>query len=290
MIASSNTSKKQQTINSSISLSGVGLHSGKKVAINIEPAEINNGIRFIRTDQKNSNIINALWSNVTSTNLCTTIANKEGASVSTIEHLMSALSGMHIDNVNILIDGPEVPIMDGSSLPFVELFESKGIVKQEIDRQIILIEKEVVVTKGDSFTKILPDKQFAINFEIEFASHLINKQACQLQLVNGNYKKDISFARTFGFEKDVDYLRANGFALGGSLENAVVVGDKKILNKEGLRFEDEFVRHKMLDSIGDLYLAGKPIQGYFYGKKSGHFLNIQLLRKIFSDKSNFKII
>jgi len=180
--------------------------------------------------------------------------------------------------------------MDGSSLPFVELFESKGIVKQEIDRQIILIKKEVVATKGDSFTKILPCKQFSIDFEIEFESHLVNKQACQLQLMNGNYKSDISSARTFGFEKDVDYLRAHGFALGGSLENAVVVGDKNILNKEGLRFEDEFVRHKMLDSIGDLYLAGKPIQGYFYGKKSGHFLNNQLLSKLFSDQSNFELI
>ena len=290
MIASSNSSKKQQTINSSMSLSGVGLHSGRKVAINIEPAEVNNGIRFIRTDHKDNMIIEALWSNVTSTNLCTTIANKAGTSVSTIEHLMSALSGMHIDNVNILINGPEVPIMDGSSLPFVEFFESTGLVKQEIDRQIILIKKEVVVTKGDSFTKILPCKQFSIDFEIEFESHLVNKQACQLQLMNGNYKSDISSARTFGFEKDVDYLRAHGFALGGSLENAVVVGDKNILNKEGLRFEDEFVRHKMLDSIGDLYLAGKPIQGYFYGKKSGHFLNNQLLNKLFSDQSNFELI
>ena len=203
---------------------------------------------------------------------------------------MSALSGMHIDNVNVLIDGPEVPIMDGSSLPFVELFETIGVVKQETDRQIILIKKEIEVTKGDSFTKILPNKNFSIDFEIEFESHLVNKQACQLQLINGNYKTDISSARTFGFEKDVDNLRANGFALGGSLENAVVVGNKNILNKEGLRFEDEFVRHKMLDSIGDLYLAGKPIQGYFYGKKSGHFLNNQLLRKLFSDKSNFELI
>ena len=290
MIASSNTSRKQQTINTSLFLSGVGLHSGKKVSLNIEPAVINNGIIFIRTDYKDNQFFNALWSNVTSTNLCTTIANKEGVSVSTIEHLMSALSGMHIDNVNIMIDGPEVPIMDGSSLPFVELFESIGLLKQEIDRQVILIKKEVEVIKGDSFTKILPDKQFSINFEIEFTSHLVNKQACQLQLINGNYKTDISSARTFGFEKDVEDLRSNGFALGGTLENAVVVGNNKILNKEGLRFKDEFVRHKMLDSIGDLYLAGKPIQGYFYGKKSGHYLNNQLLRKLFSDKSNFELI
>ena len=147
-----------------------------------------------------------------------------------------------------------------------------------------------MVFKDNSYVKITPNEQFSINFEIEFESHLINKQACQLQLVNGNYKSDISSARTFGFEKDVDNLRANGLALGGSLDNAVVVGEKKILNKEGLRFVDEFVRHKILDSIGDLYLAGKPIIGCFYGSKSGHYLNNQLLRKLFSNKSNYEII
>ena len=265
------------------------MHSGKKVNVKIQPAKVNNGIKFIRSDVEDKNIIDAIWSNVSSTNLCTTISNEDGISVSTIEHLMSALSGMHIDNVNILIDSSEVPVMDGSSLPFVELLETSGVESQEIDRQIIIIKKEVIVSKNDSFVKISPNKQFSINFEIDFVSHLIKKQACQLQLVNGNYKSDISSARTFGFEKDVDYLRANGFALGGSLDNAVVVGDNNILNAEGLRFDDEFVRHKILDSIGDLYLAGKPIKGYFYGSKSGHFLNNQLLRKLFSDPSNFEI-
>ena len=290
MIANSEISKKQQTIANNLYFSGIGLHSGKKANINIQPAKINNGINFIRTDLEKDNIIKALWSNVSSTNLCTTISNKSSVSVSTVEHLMSALSGLHIDNVDILIDGPEVPIMDGSSLPFVEILENNGFIKQEIDRETIVIKKEVSVSKEDSFAKILPNSQFSINFEIDFSSHLINKQACKLQLVNGNYKSDISSARTFGFEKDVDYLRANGLALGGSLENAVVVGEKNILNKEGLRFDDEFVRHKILDSIGDLHLAGKPIQGYFYGNKSGHFLNNQLLRKLFSDTSNFEII
>ena len=290
MIASSNLSKKQQTLKSDFSLSGVGLHSGKKVNITIQPSKINNGIKFIRTDLEGDNIVNALWSNVSSTNLCTTISNNNGVSVSTIEHLMSALSGMHIDNANVLIDNIEVPIMDGSSLPFVELLETSGVVTQESDRQIILIKKEIMVSNNDSYAKITPNKQFSIDFEIDFASHLINKQARQLQLVNGNYKSDISSARTFGFEKDVDYLRANGLALGGSLDNAVVVGEKNILNKEGLRFDDEFVRHKILDSIGDLYLAGNPIRGYFYGSKSGHFLNNQLLRKLFSNKSNFELV
>ena len=290
MIASTQLYKKQQTIASNFTFSGIGLHSGRNVNLTIESAEVNNGIKFIRTDLKDQNIIDAIWSNVSSTNLCTTISNDVGISVSTIEHLMSALSGMHIDNANILIDNAEVPIMDGSSFPFVELLENNGIVVQKKDRKILVIKKEVKVVNNDSYAKITPNNEFSIDFEIEFASHLINKQACQLQLINGNYKSDISSARTFGFEKDVDSLRANGLALGGSLDNAVVVGEQRILNKEGLRFDDEFVRHKILDSIGDLYLAGNPIQGYFYGNKSGHYLNNQLLRKLFSDKSNFDLI
>ena len=290
MIANSNISSNQQTIRKSFSLNGIGLHSGKKVKITVEPATVNNGIKFIRTDLTKDNIVPALWSNVSSTNLCTTISNEKGVSVSTIEHLMSSLSGMHIDNANILINNLEVPIMDGSSLPFVEELENSGIVNQETPRRIISVKKEIFVSNNDSYAKITPNKQFSIDFEIDFESQLVSKQACQLQLINGNYKTDVSSARTFGFEKDVDYLQANGLALGGSLDNAVVVGEKNILNKEGLRFNDEFVRHKILDSIGDLYLAGKPIQGYFYGSKSGHFLNNQLLKELFSDKSNFEII
>lgn len=290
MIANSNLSNRQQTIKQSFSLKGVGLHSGKKVNLTFQPAKANNGIKFFRTDVLNDNSIDAIWSNVSSTTLCTTISNDKGVSVSTIEHLMSALSGMHIDNANILIDGPEVPIMDGSSFPFVEKLELVGIEILKLDRKILIVNKEVQVNNNDSFARIVPNKQFSIDFQIDFKSSLINKQACQLQLINGNYKSDISTARTFGFEKDVDYLRSNGLALGGSLDNAVVVGEYNILNKEGLRFEDEFVRHKILDSIGDLYLAGNPIHGYFYGNKSGHYLNNQLLRKLFSDKSNFDLI
>ena len=290
MIANINISKKQQTVKNEFKLQGIGLHSGQKVNLTFRAGNINNGIKFIRTDLLRDNSIEAIWSNVSSTNLCTTISNNKGVSVSTIEHLMSALSGMHIDNANILINNSEVPIMDGSSLPFVELLEKCGTISQNINRKVILVKKEIKVSNKDSYAKLIPNNQFSIDFEIDFESNLIKKQACQLQLINGNYKSDISSARTFGFEKDVNYLRENGFALGGSLENAVVVGKDTILNKEGLRFEDEFVRHKILDSIGDLYLAGNPIQGYFYGNKSGHYLNNQLLRKLFSDNSNFEII
>ena len=290
MIKPLKLSTKQQTVKSEFMLSGIGLHSGKKVEIIVEPANDNHGIKFVRTDIKKNNVIEAIWSNVSSTNLCTTISNSTGVSISTIEHLMSALSGMHVDNANILINSSEVPIMDGSSYPFVEKLESIGLIEQKFERKTILVKKEISVYDKDAYVKITPNKQFSIDFEIDFESHLISKQACQLQLINGNYKSDISSARTFGFEKDVTYLRANGFALGGSLTNAVVVGEKNILNKEGLRFADEFVRHKILDSIGDLYLAGNPIQGYFYGNKSGHYLNNQILRKLFSDSSNFQII
>tara|TARA_Y100001970_G_scaffold142135_1_gene174875 strand:- start:8203 stop:9078 length:876 start_codon:yes stop_codon:yes gene_type:complete len=280
----------QRTISTSIEINGVGLHTGIQVNMKLEPAREDTGIKFYRSDIPGSNSIVASWLNVTSTNLSTSISNQFGNTVSTIEHLMSALSGLHIDNLKIYLSTQEVPIMDGSSKPFVEIIESNGIKVQNKKRKILKVKKEVYVSNDDSFAKLLPNKQFSIDFEIDFPSPLISKQSCQLQLVNGNYKTDIASARTFGFEKDVDLLRSNGFALGGSLENAVVVGHNKILNKEGLRYKDEFVRHKILDSIGDLYLAESPIQGYFYGNKSGHYLNNELLKKLFSDKSNYEYV
>ena len=290
MIAVSLTNPNQKSIKKSIEFSGVGLHSGMDVELILEQAPEDNGIKFIRTDKKENNIIDALWSNVSATNLCTTISNNNNLSVSTIENLMSALSGLHIDNINIYVNGPEVPIMDGSSKPFVELIEQNGIEVQNKKRKILKVKREIYVSNAKGSVKLVPNSQFSIDFEIEFPSPLVSKQSCQLQLMNGNYKTDVASARTFGFEKDVEDLRSNGFALGGSLENAVVVGNNKILNKEGLRFKDEFVRHKILDSIGDLYLAGAPIEAYFFGNKSGHNLNNQLLRKLFSDNSNFEYI
>jgi len=289
MIATNGKNINQQTIEKSIEISGVGLHCGKKVNLLLEEAPEDNGIKFIRTDKLQKNIIDAIWSNVSSTTLSTTISNGN-VSVSTIEHLMSALSGLHIDNLNIYIDAPEVPIMDGSSEPFVKLIENNGIKTQNKKRKILKVKKEVLVYNSKGSAKLIPNNQFSIDFEIDFPSSVVSKQSCQLQLINGNYKTDIASARTFGFEKDVNYLRSNGFALGGSLQNAVVVGDDKILNEEGLRFKDEFVRHKILDSIGDLYLAGSPIEAYFCGKKSGHNLNNLLLKKLFSDKSNYNYI
>ena len=290
MIDILNSFNNQQTIANPVSIKGIGLHSGIDVSIKLYPAEADYGIKFIRKDLSNNNIIDALWSNVTNTKLSTTISNQSGASVSTIEHLMSALSGLHIDNIKIEIDGPEVPIMDGSSIKFVDLIDQTSTKSLNKRRKILNVKKNIKVENNDSSVELKPNNQFSIDFEIDFPSKLISKQSCQLQLVNGNYKTDIASARTFGFEKDVDILRSNGLALGGSLENAVVVGESQILNSDGLRFKDEFVRHKILDSIGDLYLAGAPIQGYFLGIKSGHHLNNLLLKSLFSDENNYEYI
>ena len=290
MIDTNQTNNNQQTISQSIFVKGIGLHTGSLVELTLEPAAVDNGIKFIRVDKGKDNVIEAIWSNVSETVLSTTISNSYGVKISTIEHLMSALSGLHIDNLNIYINANEVPIMDGSSKPFVEIIEEIGITKQSKKRKLLNVKKSIEVSENNTSVKIVPNNQFSIDFEIDFPSKIVSKQSCQLQLINGNYKTDIAAARTFGFEKDVKYLRSNGLALGGSLDNAVVVGENEILNKDGLRYTDEFVRHKILDSIGDLYLAGSPIIGYFYGNKSGHYLNNQLLRKLFSDKSNYEYI
>ena len=285
-----NNNNLQQTLSKSVIIKGHGLHSGINVSMKLIPAKENFGIKFYRTDLTKNNEVEAIWSNVSNTQLSTTISNNFGTSVSTIEHLMSALSGLHIDNLRIEINGPEVPIMDGSSKDFVNLIEKIPLKILSKKRKIIKINKNIKISENNSYVELKPNKHFSIDFEIDFPSKIISKQSCHLQLINGNYKSDIASARTFGFEKDVDNLRSNGLALGGSLENAVVVGENKILNREGLRFKDEFVRHKILDSIGDLYLAGAPIQGYFYGNKSGHYLNNLLLRSLFSDKDNYEYI
>ncbi len=290
MIDTNHKNNTQQTISNSITLKGIGLHTGNLVELTLEPAAVDNGIKFIRLDKKNDNVIKAIWSNVSETVLSTTISNSYGVKISTIEHLMSALSGLHIDNLNIYINANEVPIMDGSSKPFVEMIEEIGIKQQSKKRKLLNVKKSIEISKNNTSVKIVPNNQFSIDFEIDFPSKIVSKQSCQLQLINGNYKTDIAAARTFGFEKDVKYLRSNGLALGGSLDNAVVIGENEILNKDGLRYTDEFVRHKILDSIGDLYLAGSPIIGYFYGNKSGHYLNNQLLRKLFSDETNYEYI
>jgi UDP-3-O-[3-hydroxymyristoyl] N-acetylglucosamine deacetylase len=275
---------KQKTLKTEIGCTGVALHSGRKTTLTLKPAEENSGIRICRTDLVNGAreiIVN--WANVVDTQLATTVGNDHGATVSTIEHLVAALAGCEIDNVLIEVDGPEIPIMDGSAAPFVFLVECAGTTEQSAPRTAIKILKPVTVGDDTRSLSILPSNEFSLDFEIDFDSSAIDRQERAFQRVGANFKSDIARARTFGFEQEVDALRNAGLALGGSLDNAVVVSGDTILNEGGLRFDDEFVRHKILDCIGDLYLAGGPVIGEVIASRSGHELNNQLLRAVFAD-------
>ncbi len=277
---------RQRTLRSSISCTGVGLHSGTKTAMTLHPAEAGSGIRFRRVDVTGrDNIIPALWSNVTDTRLNTCITNADGVSVKTIEHLMSALAGMGLDNALIDIDGEEVPVMDGSAAPFVFLVECAGLVEQGAPRQVIKILKRVTVTQGDKIATLSPADDYVLSVDIDFAAAAIGRQQTTLAVDPAAFKAEISRARTFGFEQEVEAMRAAGLGRGGSLDNAVVIaGDGNgVLNEEGLRYDDEFVRHKLLDALGDLSLAGAPLLAHFRGTRCGHALNNQLLRALFAD-------
>jgi UDP-3-O-[3-hydroxymyristoyl] N-acetylglucosamine deacetylase len=277
---------KQHTLRSAISCSGVGLHSGSKTTLTLRPADVNSGIQFRRTD-KNGAMIPALWSAVSDTRLNTCISNEDGVSVRTIEHLMSALAGLGVDNAVIEIDGEEVPVMDGSAAPFVFLIECAGLAEQSAPRQAIKILRPVIVRDGDKTAMLRPAEESSLTMEIDFKAAAIGRQAMTVSVSADAFKSEISRARTFGFEQEVEAMRAAGLGRGGSLENAVVIaGDgSSVLNEEGLRYDDEFVRHKLLDAIGDLSLAGAPMQGAFVGVRTGHALNNQLLRALFADSA-----
>ncbi len=278
--------KKQKTLKSPIGCSGIALHSGCQTTLTLKPAKPNFGVRVHRTDLVNgAREISVCWRNVVDTSLATTIGNDHGTKVGTIEHLMAALAGCEIDNVLIEVNGPEIPIMDGSAAPFVFLIENAGIVEQDAPRSAIKILKPIKVIDGSRSLSVSPSAQFQINFEIDFDSTIISCQKGELIQLAKTFKTEISRARTFGFERDVDELQNAGLALGGSLENAVVISDDKILNKDGLRYDDEFVRHKILDCIGDLYLAGAPIIGHVKASFSGHKLNNKLLQAVFADEN-----
>lgn len=282
---------KQKTLKSAIGCTGIALHSGRKTTLNLKPAEANAGIRIRRTDLVNgASEIVVDWSKVVDTQLATTVGNDYGTTVSTIEHLMSALAGCEIDNLVIEVDGPEIPIMDGSAAPFVFLIECAGVVELEAPRKAIKILKPVTVGNGERSLTILPSDEFSLSFEIDFDNAAIDRQQYAFENLDSDFKADIARARTFGFEKEVDALRSAGLALGGSLENAVVVGEDRILNEEGLRYNDEFVRHKILDCIGDLYLAGGPIIGEVRACRSGHELNNALLRAVFDDDTAWTLV
>ena len=282
---------KQKTIRKEVSFEGTAVHSGLKSKVKLLPAESNNGIVFVRKDIKKKNIIKASWYNVSNTKLCTTISNKFGVSVSTIEHLMSAISALQIDNLKIEISGPEVPILDGSSKVFFEKISDIGVVSQEENKQFIKILKKISVKNGTSQASLSPSKNnFDISYKLNYSHPLIKKKKYSININKNNYKNEISLARTFGFIEEYKKLKKAGLAKGASLNNCIVLNGKKILNKTGLRYKNEFIRHKILDVIGDLHLSGYSILGHFKGEKSGHKTNNELLKKIFSDKSSFTLV
>jgi UDP-3-O-[3-hydroxymyristoyl] N-acetylglucosamine deacetylase len=283
-------SSYQYTLKDVIDCTGVGLHSGARVSMTLRPAEPDRGIVFRRTDIAGGGVeIPARWDAVVDTRLNTTLGDGNGVTIGTVEHVMAALSGAGIDNAVIEINGPEVPIMDGSAAPFIFLIECAGVVEQDAPRRVIEILRPISVGNRERSAMLSPGNSFSVSFEIDFKGTLIEQQQYFGDFSNGAFRRDIARARTFGFEAEVAELQAAGLARGGSLDNAIVVSGDRILNDDGLRFEDEFVRHKVLDSIGDLYLAGGQIIGHFHGFRSGHGLNHELLHALFADEDAWRV-
>ncbi len=272
---------KQRTLKNSIHATGVGLHTGKKVTLNLRPAPVNSGIVFRRVDLDPVVEIAALAGNVGDTTLSTTLA-REGVRVATIEHLMSALCGLGIDNAVIEVDAAEIPIMDGSAGPFVFLIQSAGIEEQQASKSFIRITKPVCLRQGDKSVSLEPFNGFKVSYTLLYDHPVYRKytKSATVDFSTTSFVKEVSRARTFGFMHEFEELRNRNLALGASMDNAIAVGDYKVLNEDGLRYEDEFVKHKILDSIGDLYLLGRGLIGAFNGYKSGHALNNALLRTL----------
>ncbi|MEM7054682.1 MAG: UDP-3-O-acyl-N-acetylglucosamine deacetylase [Pseudomonadota bacterium] len=283
---------KQRTLKNVIRATGVGMHNGEKVVMTMRPAPVDSGIVFRRVDLEPVFEIKAEPHQVGDTALSTTLVGKNGERVATIEHLVSALAGLGIDNVFVDLTASEVPIMDGSSGPFVFLIQSAGIAEQNRPKRFVRIKKTVELVDGDRWVRFDPYEGFRVSFQIEFDHPVFKGRKCNadLDFSTTSYLKEIARARTFGFMRDIEYLRQRNLVLGGSLDNAVVVDDYRVLNSDGLRYEDEFVKHKVLDAIGDLYLLGASPIGWFSGHKSGHELNNQLLRKVLADETAWEEI
>jgi UDP-3-O-[3-hydroxymyristoyl] N-acetylglucosamine deacetylase len=281
----------QHTVAAEVSCVGVSLHTGDMVNMTIRPGAVNTGIVFIRKDvEEGKGVVPARYDAVTETTLGTTITNKFGITVSTIEHVMAAIFGAGIDNARIEVDGPEVPIMDGSSEPFVFLLECAGRVQQKATRRTIEILKEITVEEGKSRATISPADGFVLDIEIAFNHKLISTQRAKYDFTKTTFKQSLARARTFCFARDVEHMRSMGLALGGSLHNAVVLGEDDIMNEGGLRYADEFVRHKALDCVGDYLLAGASIKGEVVTSRPGHGINNKLMRAIFADPSNYRLV
>lgn len=275
--------QNQHTVRDHIEICGTGLHSGAETILRIHPAKEDHGIIFVRSDVSDrNNRIPALWNSVVDTQLCTVIGNEDGVTVGTIEHLMAALHALNIDNAMIELDGPEVPILDGSSAVFVDALLKTGIKAQEASRKIIKILEPIQYEEDGKTVTLLPADDSSYKMDIDFDHQSIGKQSYTCALDAKIFAADIAKARTFGFVHEVNHLRSLGLCLGGSLENAIVLDEEKVLNPEGLHHEDEFARHKVLDAIGDLYLAGHSILGAYKGYKAGHALNNKVLHVLFS--------
>ncbi len=273
----------QHTVSHIVTLSGVGLHSGAETVLRICPAAASTGLRFVRVDVTGKdNVIPARWDCVVDTRLCTVVGNADGVTVGTIEHLMAALSACGVDNAVIELDGPEVPIMDGSSAPFIEAILDTGLKTQTAPRRAIQILKEVSVRDGDKVATLKPGIGSRYKIEIDFPHPEIGRQMAEVDMFSGDFIDQISESRTFGFLHEVNALRAMGLALGGSLDNAIVLDKDSIMNPEGLRSPNEFARHKVLDAVGDIYIAGGPIVGCFEASKPGHNMNNLVLRELFA--------
>jgi len=270
---------RQRTVRDETSCTGIGLHSGHPVNLTIKPAPADTGITFIRKDLPSRPSIKASFENVVDTKLSTTLGCN-GVRVSTVEHLMAALFGLGIDNARIELDSPEVPIMDGSAAPFIFLLRSAGIREQKSPKRFRVIKRPMEIHEGGRSVRITPSQELRISYAIDFNHPLLRDQTFELRFSGKDFVKEISRARTFGFLRDVQTLRENGLALGGSLDNAIVIDDFRILNEDGLRYKDEFVRHKILDFVGDLAVMGCPVIGHFAVKKSGHDLNHKLIKKL----------
>src|ERR671920_682107 len=284
---------QQTTLRAAVTLVGTGVHSGDEVKMILHPAEAGHGIAFLRTGLPGGldRLIDARHLAVTATELCTVIGDRDTGAVATIEHLMAALTGLGIDNVLVEIDGPEVPILDGSSAPFIDAIDQVGIAVQGATRRYLKVLKPVRVTQGKAFAELLPnDRAFRLDVEIDFPTPVIGRQRKAIDLSPSVFRREISRARTFGFMRDVEKLWSAGFALGASLENTVAIGDDGIMNPEGLRYADEFVRHKLLDAVGDLSLAGLPLLATYRSYCGGHRMNFSVLEALFSNRSNYTIV
>jgi len=280
---------RQRTLNDAVSCTGMGLHSGDNVRLTIKPAPPDSGIRFIRKDISNRSMIKVHFDHVVDTMMSTTIGHN-GYKVSTIEHLMAAFFGMGIDNARVEVEGPEIPIMDGSAAPFIFLLKSVGIREQNKPKKFIVIKKTLKIKDGDRSIHIHPSKELKITYTIDFEHPMLKNQQYELCFSGKDFLQEISRARTFGFLKDIQVLRENGLAKGGSLDNAIVIDDFRVLNEDGLRYADEFVRHKILDFIGDLAVIGSPVIGHFIINKSGHTLNQMMLKELVKAKRCWKLL